>query len=195
MVDPPPSPDSNADTGAGTPRWVKVLGIIGLILVLLLAVAMFTGGGDHGPGRHIPSGDTGGDTLPSSGYENSGGVGGPADADEAARTVEVTTLDTMTFEPSRIKVSAGETVTFVVTNTGQAVHEFTLGDAAMQKDHADEMAQMGDGMAHNGGNSIRLQPGETKSLTWRFGDTGTLEYACHEPGHYQAGMRGQIKIS
>jgi len=169
-----------------TPRWVKLFGIIVIALVLLFVILHLTGNSLGGPGSHTP---------PSSGHENTGGVGGPADADEAARTVEVITLDTMTFEPSRINVSAGETVTFVVTNTGQAVHEFTLGDAAMQQEHADEMAQLGDGMAHTGPNSITLQPGETKQLTWRFGDTGTLEYGCHEPGHYQAGMRGQITIT
>lgn len=79
----------------------------------------------------------------------------------------------------------------MVTNPGRAVHEFTIGDAAMQKEHADEMAQMGEAMAHTESNSITLQPGETTQLTWRFGDTGTLEYACHEPGHYEAGMHGR----
>ena len=50
------------------------------------------------------------------------------------------------------------------------------------------------GMAHDQASSIRLHSGETKRLTWRFGDTG-IEYGCHESGHYQAGMRGQITIS
>jgi hypothetical protein len=44
----------------GTPRWVKVFGIVILILILLVAIAFITGlGGEHGPGRHLPSGDTG----------------------------------------------------------------------------------------------------------------------------------------
>jgi uncharacterized cupredoxin-like copper-binding protein len=177
-----------------TPRWVKVVGIIALVLVVLVGIVLATGlGGQHGPGRHLPSGGAT-DTPATSGGENPGGVGGPAEADEAARTVEVTTLDTMTFEPSAITVSAGETVTFRVTNTGLLAHEFTLGDAAMQQAHADEMAQMGDAMAHDQANSLTLRPGETKQLTWQFGDAGTLEYACHQPGHYQAGMRGQITI-
>jgi hypothetical protein len=48
-----------------TPRWVKVFGIIALVLVLLVVIMIFTGvGGPHGPGRHIPSGDAGGDTPP-----------------------------------------------------------------------------------------------------------------------------------
>lgn len=45
----------------GTPRWVKVSGIIVGVLVLLFLVILFTGvGGPHGPGRHLPSGETGG---------------------------------------------------------------------------------------------------------------------------------------
>jgi len=103
----PPYRDSSDDTGVvpGIPRWVKVIGIITLVLILLVGIVMLTGvGGDHGPGRHTPSGDAG-DTPPFGGYENTTGVGGPAEADEAARTVEVTTLDTMTFELSRIVAS------------------------------------------------------------------------------------------
>ena len=38
----------------GLPRWVKVFGIIALVLVLLFAMLVFSGiGGSHGPGRHI----------------------------------------------------------------------------------------------------------------------------------------------
>jgi hypothetical protein len=46
MVDPSPSPRSS------TPRWVKVFGIIAL-LVALLVVVMLLLGGNHGPGRHM----------------------------------------------------------------------------------------------------------------------------------------------
>jgi uncharacterized cupredoxin-like copper-binding protein len=49
-------------------------------------------------------------------------------------------------------------------------------------------------MAHDLPNSITLEPGETGQLTWRFGDAGTLEYACHEPGHFDAGMHGPIRV-
>lgn len=46
----------------GTPRWVKVLGIIVLVVVLLVVIMVLAGGGSHGPGRHIPSGDADGPT-------------------------------------------------------------------------------------------------------------------------------------
>jgi uncharacterized cupredoxin-like copper-binding protein len=193
MADPPRSPDTGADPdrGEGMPRWVKVFGIIIIVLGLLAVVVLLIGGGRHGPGRHLGAG---GDTAPSSGHQRSG-VGGPADPAEAARAVKVTTLDRTRFDPSRITVSAGETVTFVVTNTGQAVHDFTLGDAAMQQQHAEAMAHIPAGRAHDTPNSITLEPGTTKQLTWRFDDTVTLEYGCHEAGHYQAGMRGQITVT
>ena len=62
MADLAPDRDSNGDTGVGpdrgsttsTPRWVKMFGIIALVLVLLFVILHLTG---RGLGRH---------TLPSS---------------------------------------------------------------------------------------------------------------------------------
>jgi uncharacterized cupredoxin-like copper-binding protein len=198
--DPDSDPDANGAAGAerarapGTPRWVQVFGIIAIVIIILLVVAQLLLGVQHGPGMHGPSGDADGATSTANGGVTGAGVGEPADADHAVRTIEVAALDTMAFEPSTITVSAGETITFEVTNTGQAVHEFTIGDAAMQEEHADAMAHIPEGMGHDLPNSINLQPGETKELTWRFGDAGEVEYACHVPGHYEAGMRGQLTV-
>ncbi len=75
MTDPPRYPDDTGDnTGVGPdrgsttsiPRWVKVFGIIAIVLVLLFVVLQFIGGGEHGPGRHAPSGDAGSYTPSSS---------------------------------------------------------------------------------------------------------------------------------
>lgn len=56
-------PDLNS--GPGTPRWVKALGIIGIVLALLFFIMMLVGG-NHGPNRHMPSGSApaSGETLP-----------------------------------------------------------------------------------------------------------------------------------
>jgi hypothetical protein len=43
----------------GTPRWVKVFGIIALVLILVFVISLLTGA-RHGPGMHTPSGDAGG---------------------------------------------------------------------------------------------------------------------------------------
>ena len=203
MADQPPDLDNspadpaNGRVGAsapGTPRWVLVLGIIAVVLIVAFVVQAVFGGG-HGPQMHAPSGDAGGQAASSSPSHQTADVGRPVDAAHATRTVEVTALDSFVFEPSTIAVSAGETVTFEITNSGHAAHEFTLGDAAMQQEHADAMAHMPDGMPHDLPNSVRLQPGETKELTWQFGHASTIEFACHEPGHYEAGMRGQLTVS
>lgn len=48
----------------GMPRWVKVFGIIALVLALLFVV-MLVGGGRHGPARHrVAVGEVGGETPP-----------------------------------------------------------------------------------------------------------------------------------
>jgi hypothetical protein len=55
-----PSPDDptmarDDRSPPGTPRWVKVFGIIALALVLALVIGLLTGRGGpggHGPGRH-----------------------------------------------------------------------------------------------------------------------------------------------
>jgi hypothetical protein len=69
MNDPSRDPDTGDDLGvgidrestSGTPRWVKAFGLIAaVLLVLLLVIALLTGG--HGPGRHALSGHVGGDT-------------------------------------------------------------------------------------------------------------------------------------
>ncbi|HEV2760250.1 MAG TPA: hypothetical protein VGV86_11835 [Acidimicrobiales bacterium] len=59
MIDEPADPTPAAAAvppHPGAPRWVKVMGILVLLLVGVLVVAKLTGGGDqdggHGPGRH-----------------------------------------------------------------------------------------------------------------------------------------------
>ncbi len=47
-----PFPDSNSETDEdSTPRWVKVFGIIAIVLVLLFVIMHLTGGG---LGGHTP---------------------------------------------------------------------------------------------------------------------------------------------
>lgn len=184
------SPPSTAGRPA-TPRWVKGLAGAFVLAILIVVIVMVVSGGQHGPGMHTGmGGPTAGPSNPTA-----AGVGGPVSSVHASRTIELTAHDSMTFEPATIRVSAREVLTFVVTNAGEAVHEFTLGDETMQREHADAIAHMPPDVHHDFENSVTVQPGHTERLTWRFGEAGTLEYACHEPGHYEAGMRGQMTVS
>lgn len=119
--------------------------------------------------------------------------GAPADAADATRTISISALDKLRFEPSAIPVEKGETVTFEVKNMGQTVHEFTLGDEAFQKEHGEEMKASGS-MMQDEPNSILLQPGETKKLTWKFSTQTEVLFGCHQPGHYEGGMIGKISV-
>lgn len=123
--------------------------------------------------------------------------GEPADESDADRTVEVEALDTLVYQPSSIDVAVGETITFVVTNSGAAVHEFVIGDAHMQQEHEAEMQEMMESemQMHDESNAVVLEAGETKRITWHFTEAGELEFACHQPGHYAGGMKGTFKVS
>jgi hypothetical protein len=72
MADPPRYSDAGHDTAVGadhessigTPRWVKVFGIMAIVVVLLFGIMLIAGGGHHGPGRHRhTSGPPGGEAL------------------------------------------------------------------------------------------------------------------------------------
>ena len=115
--------------------------------------------------------------------------GEAGDPDEADRTIEVEAADTLKFDPASLEVEAGETVTFVVSNTGQTDHEFVLGDEAYQESHGG-----GAVMEHEEGNGVFLEPGDTGEVTWTFSDGGELIYACHVNGHFDSGMFGRIEI-
>lgn len=122
--------------------------------------------------------------------------GRPADEDEADRVVEVDALDQLAFDPPGVDVGVGETITFAVTNTGAAEHEFVIGDDATHAEHAAEMEEMGE-MTHEMGDeayAVRLAPGDTKRITWHFPRAGQFEFACHLPGHYEGGMRGSVSV-
>jgi hypothetical protein len=67
MADPPPETGAAQESGGGpapapkppTPRWVKVFAIVFVALLVLIVVKLLTGGGKHGPGRHLGGpGDT-----------------------------------------------------------------------------------------------------------------------------------------
>ena len=133
-------------------------------------------------------------------HAGSSAFGEPADPADADRTVDVRTQEEggFSFDPDTIEVAEGETVTFNVTNVGEAVHEFVIGDEHTQEEHEADMQAMrseGDMVMHDEPNAIALQPGETKTVTWTFSSAGDLIYGCHEPGHYDAGMRGTLEVT
>ncbi len=121
----------------------------------------------------------------------SGGGGSPTD--QGPRTVQVEMTDELRFEPAEFTFQAGETVRFEVTNAGQIVHEFLIGDEAAQDEFEMEMSE-GDGMAHDTDAGVSVEPGESETFEYTFAEAGDLLAGCHEPGHYGGGMKATITV-
>ncbi len=44
------------------------------------------------------------------------------------------------------------------------------------------------------GDGITVDPDESGELTYTFDQLGTIEIGCHQPGHYDAGMRVTVTV-
>ena len=123
--------------------------------------------------------------------------GEPGDFALLTRTVRITMRD-MRFFPDHVAVKQGESIRFIVTNQDEIDHDFTLGDEMTQQEHRKEMAEMADIAAahanHNDVHAIFVPAGKTRVLIWTFSIPGNFEFDCNMPGHYEAGMRGNILV-
>lgn len=121
-------------------------------------------------------------------------VGEPGEAAQATRTVKVEMTDDMRFTPGEIAVRQGETVRFVVTNSGAVKHELVLGTREELRAHYALMLKT-PGMEHADDNMVSVAPGKTGEIVWRFSKAGNVHFACLQPGHYDAGMKGLVKVA
>jgi len=99
------------------------------------------------------------------------GADGAGEDDTDARTIAVSMTDELRFDPDEILVTAGETVRFEITNGGQAVHEFLIGDESAQDEFAEEMAA--NGMDHDSDAGVSVEPGQTETFEYTFAAAGT----------------------
>lgn len=145
------------------------------------------------------------------------GIGEPAKASAAKRIVQIELGDNF-YNPEFVQVKAGETVRFVLKNRGEFLHEFNIGTSMMHAAHQKEMAmmvehgvltptginkdmggmdhskmRMGE-MKHDDPNSVLIEPGQSRELTWKFTKDTALEFACNIPGHYESGMVGKVEF-
>ena len=156
-----------------------------LLLTLLLAFTAATASHGHEAGKH---GKTGGPVVKE---QKDWGIAG--DASNVKRTVAVTMLDSMRFSPDEIVVKPGETLRFVVRNTGKQMHEFVIGTRKENDAHAELMLKF-PGMEHDEPYMAHVAPGKSGEIIWQFNRAGDFEFACLIAGHYQAGMVGKIKV-
>ena len=121
-------------------------------------------------------------------------IGVPGDAAKVTRTIAVDMNDNMRFTPARISVRRGKTIRFRVTNSGRLKHELVLGTKQELEEHYKAMLKFPE-MEHEEENMITLAPAKTGEIVWKFTRSGQVDFACLQPGHYDAGMKGQIVVT
>jgi uncharacterized cupredoxin-like copper-binding protein len=162
---------------------MKRLIIASAIAVSLVSAAgtMARGDEDHGMKKEQPADG------------HAAALGKPGDPGKVTRTIMVEMDDAMRFRPDRIRVKRGETIRFIVRNTGKVKHEMVLGTIKELKEHAELMRKFPE-MEHDDPNQVSVDPGMTGELVWQFTRTGAFDFACLEPGHLEAGMVGKVRV-
>lgn len=153
--------------------------ILGLMLATIASPALASG--THGGG-----------------HEKAMAIGEPGDKSKVTQTIRVTMKETddgkMLFTPSKFEFKKGKTVRFTVKNVGELDHEFILDEQKSNLEHKAVMEKFPE-MEHDNPNAISLASGETGEIIWKFTNDGLFEFACLKPGHYEAGMRGDLTVS
>jgi uncharacterized cupredoxin-like copper-binding protein len=94
------------------------------------------------------------------------------------------------FEPSQLRVVEGTRVRFVVDNSDPIGHELIVGPPDVHARHA--------GGTHprhpTVPGEVSVRPNQRASTSYRFDEPGTMEFACHLPGHYDYGMHGEVEV-
>lgn len=130
-------------------------------------------------------------TAPSPAQQTEWGIAGnPRDV---KRTIALRMSDAMRFEPARIEVREGDTVRLRVANQGRLLHEIVLGTPQALSAHAELMKKFPN-MEHDEAYMAHVPAGRKGEIVWTFNRAGEFAYACLIPGHFEAGMVGQIVV-
>ncbi len=112
---------------------------------------------------------------------------------KVTRTINISMSDTMRFSPDVINVKQGETIRFVVKNSGKLMHEMVIGTKEELAKHAEQMKKHPN-MEHDEPYMAHVAAGKKVDLVWHFSNLGEFEFACLIAGHFDAGMRGTIRV-
>jgi uncharacterized cupredoxin-like copper-binding protein len=153
--------------------------------ILLAAALLYANAHAHGDAHHKkPAGKTSTEET---------AFGREGDPKKATRTIRIDMSDKMRFTPATLTIKQGETVKFVVTNSGRTMHEMVIGTAEELKSHA-ELMKKHPGMEHEEPYMAHVAPGKTEAIVWQFTKPGEFQFGCLVPGHFEAGMVGSISV-
>ncbi|MEA2447054.1 MAG: hypothetical protein QOK47_691, partial [Actinomycetota bacterium] len=142
-------------------RRVLVLAFVAMLL------AAACGGGDS-------TGTASGDVAATQ-DQPSEDAGGAEDktADFSGKDEGDVEVDDFYFSPNVIQGEAGQKITLVLENEGEAEHNFTLEDQDIDED---------------------IEPGDSVQVEVTFPDSGTLEFHCEYHAESQ-GMTGSLEVA
>jgi hypothetical protein len=125
-------------------------------------------------------------------HNNDGGSNTPEKSPQY-RVVELEMDDGMRFVPDHFEASVGETVKIIVSNKGKFNHELVIGSPSELIEHANQM-KLKSNDHHHMTNAVSVPASIKGELLMTFSESGPWEFACFEPGHYEAGMKGVIAL-
>ena len=94
------------------------------------------------------------------------------------------------FAPDRLRVAEGTRVRFVVVNGDPLHHELIVGPPDVHARHAEGTEAEHPSIP----GEVSVDLNATAVTTYTFDEPGTVEFACHLPGHYEHGMRGTVEV-
>jgi azurin len=126
----------------------------------------------------------------------------------AARTIEITGGDDMKFSVTKIDAKRGETIRIVLKSVGTIPKIAMAHNVVVLKLDADQikfsqagaMARATDFIPPDMKDQVLAAtklagPGETVEVTFKVpAKPGAYPYICTFPGHFAAGMRGQLMV-
>lgn len=112
----------------------------------------------------------------------------------ARRTVDIRMTDDMKMAPDHLEVREGETLRIRAINAGNVLHEIVIGTGDELRAHA-EMMKKFPKMEHDEPYMAHVAAGQQGEIVWTFNRPGNFEFACLIAGHFEAGMRGTIRVT
>ncbi len=115
------------------------------------------------------------------------------DPRKVTRTITIRMSDDMKLTPSHLEVRQGETLRLRAVNAGQVMHEIVIGTEEELQAHAELMKRF-PSMAHDEPYMAHVPPGKKGDIVWNFNRAGEFGFACLIAGHFEAGMRGTLRV-
>ncbi|KLV04087.1 copper-binding protein [Photobacterium aquae] len=176
--------------------------LIALTFTLSSSLAMADGNMDHSHMDHSAMNHKSMDhsqmdhsKMDHSNMMNMSAVGMPAPGAKPDKVVHVLLSDDMKIRfKKHVDIKPNDIVQFVIMNTGNIDHEFSIGSATEQLEHREMMRTMKDHHNHDSGSTVTVKPGKAKQLLWHFHGDKNVEFACNIPGHAEAGMVKKITL-